>query len=55
MINKVSKKVLMDAIQYFFVQGFIDQMNSDERYYLKALLNKVANNYKIKLEWEKEQ
>ena len=51
-MNKVSKKDILDAIEYFFVQGFIDQMNYDERYYLKALLNKVANNYDIKLDWE---
>tara|TARA_Y100001972_G_C7596151_1_gene298750 strand:- start:360 stop:524 length:165 start_codon:yes stop_codon:yes gene_type:complete len=53
-INKVNKKDILDAIEYFFVEGFIDQMNHDERYYLKALLNKVANDYKIQLDWEAE-
>ena len=51
MLNKVDKKTVMDAIDYFFVEGFIDQLNYDERFYLKALLNKVANIYKIKLQW----
>ena len=51
MLNKVDKKTVMDAIDYFFVEGFIDQLNYDERFYLKALLNKVANHYKIKLQW----
>ena len=50
MLNKASKKDLMDAIEYFFTEGFIDQMNYDERYYVKALLNKVANSYNIKLD-----
>ena len=52
MLNKVDKKTVMDAIDYFFVEGFIDQLNYEERFYLKALLNKVANHYKIKLQWD---
>ena len=54
MLNKVDKKTVMDAIDYFFVEGFIDQLNYDERFYLKALLNKVANHYKIKLDWKQD-
>jgi len=54
MINKVDKKTLMDAIDYLFVDGFIEQMNSDQRYYVRALLDKVANGYKIKLKWDEE-
>ena len=53
MINKVDKKDVIQAIEYFFVEGFIDELTTDKRYYTKALLNKVANDYKIKLEWEK--
>ena len=52
MINKVDKKDVMDAIDYFFVEGFIDELTTDKKYYTKVLLNKVANDYKIKLEWE---
>ena len=52
MINKVNKKDVMDAIDYFFVEGFIDELTTDKKYYTKVLLNKVANDYKIKLEWE---
>lgn len=51
MLNKVDNKAVIDAIDYFFVEGMIEQMNSDERYYVKALINKVANIYKIKLDW----
>tara|TARA_R110002012_G_scaffold297610_1_gene495639 strand:- start:373 stop:537 length:165 start_codon:yes stop_codon:yes gene_type:complete len=54
MINKVDKKTLMDAIDYLFVEGFIEEMNFDQRHYVRALLNKVANSYKIKLEWDSE-
>ena len=52
MLNKVDKKTVMDAIDYFFVNGMIEQMNSDERYYVKALINEVANKHKIKLQWD---
>ncbi len=51
MLNKVDNKAVIDAIDYFFAEGMIEQMNSDERYYVKALINKVANIYKIKLDW----
>ncbi len=42
----------MDAIDYFFVNGLIEQTNYDQKYYITILLNKVANDYKIKLDWE---
>ena len=51
MLNKVDNKAVLDAIDYFFAEGMIEQMNSDERYYVKALINKIANIYKIKLDW----
>ena len=49
-INKVSKKDCMDAIDYLFVNGFIDEMTRDKKYYTSILLKKVANDYNIKLE-----
>jgi hypothetical protein len=52
MLNIVSKKECMDAIEYLFEEGFIEDMRSDARYYTRILLNKVANDYNIKLEWE---
>ena len=51
-INKVNKKECMDAIEYFFSIGCIEDMRSDERYYCRILLNKVANDYKVKLKWD---
>jgi hypothetical protein len=49
-INKVSKDDCLEAIEYLFSQAFVNDMNSDQRYYTKILLKKVANDYKIKLE-----
>ena len=53
-LNKVTKKEAIDAMEYFFVEGFIDELTSDKKHYTKILLNKVANDYKIKLNWEEE-
>ena len=50
MVNKVEKQKCIDAIEYFFSEGFIDELTTDKRYYVKQLLNKVANDYNIKLE-----
>ena len=55
MINEVEKQKCIDAIEYFFAEGFIDELTSDKRYYVKQLLNKVANDYNIKLEWKESE
>ena len=52
MLNIVTRKECMDAIEYLFEEGFIKDMRSDARYYTRILLNKVANDYNIKLEWK---
>ena len=54
MINKVNKKDVIEAMEYFFVEGFIDELTTDKKYYTKILLNNAANQYGIKLEWEEE-
>lgn len=43
-----------EAMEYFFVEGFIDELTTDKKYYTKILLNNAANQYGIKLEWEGE-
>ena len=48
---KVSKKECIEAIEYLFVEGFIDEMTTDKKHYTKILLEKVAHSYKIKLNW----
>jgi len=50
MKNKVTKKECMDAIDYFWNAGCIESMYGDKLHYIKILLKKVANIYKIKLE-----
>ena len=52
MSSKVTKKECMDAIDYFFVEGFIEELGTDKKYYTRILLNKVASDYNIKLQWE---
>jgi len=49
MVNKVTKKEVIDAIDYFWSEGFITEMNTDKRHYVLILLKKVANIYNIKL------
>tara|TARA_R100000234_G_C4934618_1_gene150110 strand:- start:208 stop:411 length:204 start_codon:yes stop_codon:yes gene_type:complete len=48
-LNKVTNKEVMDAIQYLHTEGFINNMRSDEAYYTKILLRKVANDFNVKL------
>ena len=50
----VTKKQCLDAIDYLFVEGFVDEMTTDKRYYTKILLEKVAHDYKMELAWDKE-
>ncbi len=50
-INKVSREDCIEAIEFLFVQGYVNEMTSDKKYYVSKLLNKVANDYQIKLEW----
>ena len=48
-MSKVSKKDVMEAIEYFWQAGYIEQLTSDNRYYKKILLDCSANKYKIEL------
>lgn len=49
MINKVTKKDCIEAIEYLHVQGFVEEMTTDKKYYTEILLKKVANDYKLNL------
>tara|TARA_Y100000588_G_scaffold306705_1_gene330510 strand:+ start:186 stop:386 length:201 start_codon:yes stop_codon:yes gene_type:complete len=51
MLNKVTKKECMEAIDYLFIEGFVDEMTSDKRHYTTILLKKVANIYNMELIW----
>jgi len=52
MINQVTKKECMDAIDYLWGMGMTVEMTSDKKYYTEILLKKVANMYNIKLSEE---
>jgi tRNA G46 methylase TrmB len=60
MKNKVTKKDCMEAIEYLFVMGYVEEMTTDKKYYTKILLKKVANDYNIELidedheDWQEE-
>tara|TARA_R110000824_G_C15205352_1_gene676109 strand:- start:445 stop:603 length:159 start_codon:yes stop_codon:yes gene_type:complete len=49
MTNKVTKEDCMEAIEYLHVQGFVEEMTTDKKYYTEILLKKVANDYKLDL------
>ena len=55
MLNNVTKEECMDAIEYLFTEGFVDEMGSDKRHYTTSLLKKVANDYGIELAWEEKE
>ena len=52
MVNQVTKKECMDAIDYLWGMGMTIEMTSDKKYYTEILLKKVANMYNIKLSEE---
>jgi len=49
MLNQVSKKECMEAINYLWGSGATMQMSSDQQYYTEILLKRVANAYSIEL------
>jgi len=49
MINKVTKEDCIETIEYLHVQGFVEEMTTDKKYYTEILLKKVANDYKLNL------
>ena len=50
--NRTTKEECMEAIEYLFVEGFIEEMTSDKKHYTKILLKKVASIYKLNLIWD---
>lgn len=48
--HSVTKKQVLDAIKYFHVMDMLEDLKTDERYYVEILLRKVANDYKILLQ-----
>lgn len=54
MINKVSRKEIDDAFDYFMDTGRLEEVISDDRYYIEILLKSVANKYKWQLTFDEE-
>ena len=52
MINKVTKKQIDDAFDYFMETGRLEELKSDDVYYIQALLTHIANEQNIKLVFE---
>ncbi len=50
MNKKISIAECLDAIEYLYGQGFIDDMSKDQRWAVEILANRIANDYKLKLE-----
>ena len=48
-INKVTKEQIHGAFDYFMDTGRLEELNSDDVYYIQALLKFVANKYKWQL------
>ena len=40
MLNQVSKQDCMDAIEYLWEEGFVEEMTTDNEYYTTILLKK---------------
>mgnify|MGYP003145098767 CR=1 FL=1 len=49
MLNKVTKKEINDAFNYFMDTGRLEELKEDDVYYIKALLKYVANKYNWQL------
>ena len=50
-INNVSKKEVLEAINYYFVMGFSEELTSDKKYYVDILLKQCANTVNLKLHY----
>ena len=49
MLNKVTKKEIDDAFDYFMDTGRLEEVKSDDRYYIEILLKSIANRQNVKL------
>jgi hypothetical protein len=54
MINKVTRKEVDDAFDYFMDTGRLEELKSDDKYYIKTLLKSIANRQNVKLVFEEE-
>tara|TARA_R110002051_G_scaffold209397_1_gene275236 strand:+ start:307 stop:480 length:174 start_codon:yes stop_codon:yes gene_type:complete len=55
MVNEVTKKDINGAFNYFMDTGRLEEVNLDDRYYIKVLLKVIANAKNIELVFEDEE
>ena len=55
MVNEVTKKDINGAFNYFMDTGRLEEVNLDDRYYIKVLLKVIANAKNIELIFEDEE
>ena len=48
-MSKPTKKDVMDAIQYFWEMGYIEELTGDRRHFVTILLKCCADKYNIEL------
>ena len=48
--HSVTEEEALDAIYYFWQTNALEDINTEDRYYIEILLRKVANDYNILLE-----
>ena len=46
MLEEPTKEECIDAIDYLYGHGFVDEMTTDKKYYVLVLVAKVMNDYK---------
>jgi len=51
--NTVTKKEVMEAINYLHANGFVEEMTTDKKYYTEILLKSAGNFYGIDLGFKK--
>ena len=52
--NKITQKQINDAFNYFMDTGRLEELNSDDVYYIQILLKRIANDIGMTLIFAKE-
>ena len=48
-MEKATKKQCIEALEYFYSYGFINELTTDKKYYVEILITKVAETLNIEL------
>ena len=47
--NPVTREECLEALDYLYTNGFVEEMTTDKKHYTNILIKKVANDLNIKL------